>query len=218
MFASSWLEHERALPNGTSRIVANSISWWLLWTTTHEIELVFQFSACRVFECSMIWDLSPISHQGAIPICISPGVFRPQAQTQTFPLANLVGNDLRVESLAQPSAYGRNRFRGETRNDSSTSGGMMSRDRTILRQDVLDAICEHPRISLRELYSALAGSARSRIEDVVGDLLNSGAVEWCGPALLRITETERASMGRSPRYEASGFIQPPSRDRLMSGR
>jgi len=84
----------------------------------------------------------------------------------------------------------------------------------MLHQRVLAVIAKHPGIALSELRSAFREIPRETLEQLVSELTRARAVERCGHALLRATEQSMTQV----RYEESGFIQPPSRDRLMAGR
>jgi hypothetical protein len=89
----------------------------------------------------------------------------------------------------------------------------------MLYQSVLGAISDYPGIAVGELYDTFPGTARRAIQEIIKELMRSGAVERCGYALLRAVTPERfGPISQRSLYEASEFIQPPSLDRLMSGR
>jgi len=84
----------------------------------------------------------------------------------------------------------------------------------MLRSRVLAAIANHPGIARSELRIAFPEVPPERLLKIVDELTRHGAVERCGHALLRIPEPGSPKPGA--RYELSGFIQPPSLDRLMA--
>ena len=87
----------------------------------------------------------------------------------------------------------------------------------MLRRRVLAAIANHPGIARSELRMAFPEVPPERLQKIVDELTRHRAVERCGHALLRIPEPDSPDAPKSgARYELSGFIQPPSLDRLMA--
>ena len=86
----------------------------------------------------------------------------------------------------------------------------------MLRSRVLAAIANHPGIARSELRFAFAEVPPERLYKIIDELTRHGALERCGHALLRIPEPDSDASKAGARYELSGFIQPPSLDRLMA--
>jgi hypothetical protein len=87
----------------------------------------------------------------------------------------------------------------------------------MLRSRILAAIANHPGIARSELPRAFPEVPPEKLNKIIDELTRHGAIERCGHALLRIPEPESPDPSKSARrYELSGFIQPPSLDRLMA--
>ena len=89
------------------------------------------------------------------------------------------------------------------------------RQPTKLRDRVLNLIEERPGIALGELRAAFPLIPYSRLRKTIRELWRSAAIETEGGRFLL---AEPKPTKPPPVYECSGFIQLPSRARLMAGR
>lgn len=86
----------------------------------------------------------------------------------------------------------------------------------MLTQQILTAISEKPRIRVKEIRSRLANVDRVAIRNRLEKLREEGLILMVSHGVYELPRQPK-SPGPST-HRDTGFIQPPSRARLMAGR